>query len=172
MICIHSAGMEFSLATLQLDRYAVALWLHTANEPPKNEWNVAFDRLIAATKDVATVDMRHLVLTDGGAPSTSQRARMHKDVAREQPLRLAVVTTVLSNPLKRGVATALSWANPQIKFFQPAQARDALAHLDLSAHASVLWTCCGELQQQLPPIAVLVPVAAALDLAPIRATAK
>jgi hypothetical protein len=151
--------MELSLATLRVDRYAVALWLHTENDPPKDEWNAAIDRLIADTKDVPTADMRHLVLTDGAAPSAAQRARMHKELAREKPLRLAVITTVLSNPIKRGVATALSWANPQIRFFQPAQARDALQHLDLADHLDALWPQYSTLQQQLPPIAVIKAVA-------------
>lgn len=156
--------MEFSLATLRVDRYAVALWLHTANDPPKDEWNAALDRLIAATKDVPTADMRHLVLTDGAAPSAAQRARMHKELAREQPLRLAVITTVLSNPIKRGVATALSWANPQIRFFQPAQAREALQHLDLVSYVDALWRQYSALQEQLPQVAVIATVAAALGV--------
>jgi hypothetical protein len=156
--------MELALATLRIRSYSVALWLHTDVDPPKDEWNVALDHLIAETKTMRVDQMRHLVISDGAAPSTAQRSRMNKELARDQPLRLAVITTVLSNPIKRGVATALSWANPQIKFFQPAQAHAALAHVDLADDVERIWNEYVELQSKLPPVKILEPVANALHM--------
>ena len=158
--------MELAVTTLSLEGYAVALWLHTAIDPPKDEWDRGLDTLIAATRAVRTAKMRHLVITDGGAPNAAQRARMHNELARSEPLRLAVVTTVLSNPIKRGVATALSWANPQIGFFQPPQIEQALQHVDLTGHADVLWSEFVKMQREIPPVAALRAVALALGVDP------
>jgi hypothetical protein len=160
--------MELALARMRLKGYAVALWLHTEVDPPKDEWNAAVDALIADSKNVKTAEMRHLVISDGAAPSASQRARMHKELAHEQPLRLAVITTVLSNPIKRGIATALHWANPEIRFFLPRDAKQALAHVDLAGETEAIWPRYLELQRALPPVKILNAVAAALGRPPVR----
>jgi hypothetical protein len=45
------------------------------------------------------------------------------------------LSTVLSNRLKRGIATAVSWLNPNFRAYPPSEYRLALEHLDLEDHA-------------------------------------
>jgi hypothetical protein len=80
--------------------------------------------------------LRHIVIADGGSPSPDQRAELFREVHEGQPVRVAAITLALSNPVIRGVATAMSWGNPGLRFFQPARFRDALAYLDLGDQRS------------------------------------
>jgi len=103
--------------------------------------------------------MRSLVVTDGGAPNTKQRAQLAAAV-NQAPFKLAVVTTVLENPIKRGVATALSWLNPAIRFYVPSQFHDAVHYLGLAAHTDAVWRQYGELASELPRADKTLPLIA------------
>jgi hypothetical protein len=88
-------------------------------------------------------------VSDGGAPNVSQRSRSLHEVQGGQPSKIAVVTTVLANPIKRGVATALSWVNPSIRFYEPSGVAKALQYLDIVDHASSVKTGLEKLELEL-----------------------
>ena len=75
---------------------------------------------------------------------------------------------MLSNPFKRGIATALSWTNPAMKFFQPEETDEALRHLDLREARAAIWSEYGKLQRDAPRNATLGLIAAATGLPPLR----
>ena len=145
--------LEGTHKLVPIGAYTVSLWLHTAQNPPKEEFLAAIEEIAAGSFTPA--QLRNLVVTDGGAPDVAQRKLLIERAWRKRPMKLAVVTTVLDNPLKRGVATALSWLNPNIHFFRPEKFQDALAHIDLVPHARDVWDAYADLQQQMKPIANL-----------------
>ncbi|HEV8246088.1 MAG TPA: hypothetical protein VGP93_09985, partial [Polyangiaceae bacterium] len=99
--------------------------------------------------------LRHLVVSDGAAPSAKQRKQLHTVAWEGKSGKIAVVTTVLSNPIKRGIATALSWMNPGFGFFGPEQFYKALAHIDMTSRENEIWAEYQTLRTQLPPNATL-----------------
>lgn len=131
-----------------------AIWLHTADDPDQAQWTQAVER-ITEVKHKRNLDVsmiRTLVITDGGAPNTVQRGQLLSD-ALEGKATSAVVTTVLSNRLKRGIATAISWLNPSFRAFLPEEFDAALIHLDLVPHRDQLLAELESLQAKLPPVA-------------------
>jgi hypothetical protein len=140
--------MEMAITCLRANRLLVFVWLHTENDPAEHEWDAAFEAIkVKLKKEAAPLsEVRSLVISDGGAPGGVQRAR----IGREFPAKSSVITTVLSNPVKRGIATALSWVNPRFFFGSPMEAKRALAHLDLDDQWDVLEPAFRELQKKLP----------------------
>jgi len=140
--------MEMAITALRVGRLIVFVWLHTKNDPSDGEWETAFEFMSTTRRreGVPFGDARSLVITDGGAPRSLQRARL-----REFPMKSSVITTVLSDPIKRGIATAISWANPRFFFGGPNDAPRAAEHLDLGDQWDVLWQTFQDLQQALPP---------------------
>jgi len=153
--------MEMAITSLRANRLLVFVWLHTENDPPEHEWDAAFEAIkVKLKKEAAPLsEVRSLVISDGGAPGGVQRAR----IGREFPAKSSVVTTVLSNPVKRGIATALSWVNPRFFFGGPKEATRALAHLDLADQWDVLEPAFRELQKKLPPNHTLELVAKVMN---------
>lgn len=84
---------------------------------------------------------------------------MHQQALRGHPVRMAVVASALSNPIARGVATAVSWMNPSFRFFGPEQWSQALQHLQLGDQADFVWSLCMRLQALLPPSPLLGRIA-------------
>jgi hypothetical protein len=146
----------------------VALWLHTAHDPSREHWDLAMHAVLEHMKqnNVPVSRLRNLVLSDGGAPNVRQRLQLHRELWRGQSSKISVVTTALSNPLKRGVATALSWLNPACGFFAPSQIRQALLHVDLAREERAIFRSLAKLQARLPRVAVLDVAAAALRSQP------
>jgi hypothetical protein len=70
-----------------------------------------------------------LTFTDGAGPTAAQRADM-RDFLGGRQLRLAVVS---ASRLTRGIVTAISWFNPAIRVFAPAELARAYTYLDVSA---------------------------------------
>ena len=153
--------MEMAITSLRANRLLVFVWLHTENDPTDHEWDAAFEAIKVKLKKEATSlsEVRSLVISDGGAPGGVQRAR----IGREFPAKSSVITTVLSNPVKRGIATALSWVNPRFFFGSPNEATRALAHLDLDDQWDVLEPAFRELQKKLPPNHALELVAKVMN---------
>ena len=145
--------MELSNPLLKLDEFAVSLWLHTQNNPPEDEWDRALAENVRflATHRIHPLQLRSLVVTDGAAPNAAQRAQLSRQVFRDHKCKISVVTTVLSNPVKRGVATALKWINPNFGFFLPEQVPSALDHLELAAWTSRIFGEYAKLAVKLPP---------------------
>ena len=153
--------MEMAITGLRAGRLLVFVWLHTQNDPTDQEWDTAFEamRTRLSKEGVSLTEVRSLVISDGGAPGGVQRAR----IGREFPTKASVITTVLSNPVKRGIATALSWVNPRSFFASPKEARRALEHLDLGDQWDVLAPAFLELQAKLPPNHTLELVAEVMN---------
>jgi hypothetical protein len=135
------------------------VWLATSSDPTAAEWTsgcrAAASRFHARKGDVST--FRTLVVTDGGAPNAVQRRELNLDALGATRHKVAVLTTILrTSAIKRGIATALTWINPEIHFFEPQGILGALDHLGIPrAQFEPIWTCLGELQRSLPPIQAL-----------------
>jgi hypothetical protein len=155
-ILCESTMPELAVSTLMQGKLMVILWLHTKIDPPDAEWDRTFSALceLRDAQHVTADLIRQLIITDGGAPNAVQR-KQGAEFYFGRPSKMCVVTTVLSNPIKRGVATALSWLNPAIRFYEPAQTADAISYLELTPLTQTLEAEFHKLQKQLPPIRAL-----------------
>lgn len=147
---------------LALEDLTVTVWLHTRVDPPPDQFDAALAELgrYRRQHSVLPARMRSLVVSDGGAPDSRQRSQLGAALDHA-PSRMAVVTTALENPIKRGVATALSWLNPDIRFYQPKQLREAVAYIGLTAHEAALWAQLVEMGAELPRADATLPLIAA-----------
>jgi hypothetical protein len=122
-----------SFAIVQKENLYVCLWIHTSKDPLADEFEAACQEIEALRRrDPTSVGRtRALVISDGGAPSMTQRARHNVTALKNMPMRMAGVTIRLSNSLVRGIARAVTWTNPAFKVFAPAQWQSALSHVDM-----------------------------------------
>jgi serine/threonine-protein kinase len=92
----------------------------------KTPTNEEHDVMLDVMRRVPAGQMkRTLTVTRGGGPTTMQRKRFN-DVLAGHPLRAAIVIDKLAG---RGIVTALSWYNPQIRAFAPSDMDRALEYL-------------------------------------------
>jgi hypothetical protein len=140
--------MDMAITSLRIEGLLVFVWLHTRHDPSPQEWNAAFELMDVrrAQANVTPAEIRQLVISDGGVPGGVQRARM----GRDYPCLVSVISTMLANPIKRGVATALGWVNPKFLFCEPHELSNALQHIGLAGKWSELGPAFQELQQFLP----------------------
>jgi hypothetical protein len=140
--------MRFVLDIKPIGNLHVVTWLHDAIDPTHAEWQVGFDQVLSYQKQARceTSQLVMLVVTDGGAPGAVERTYMAEHIR----VPSAVITTVLTNPIKRGIATAIGWTNPRFLFTEPKQWQRALDHLEVGAHGAGLWSGYGELQKRMP----------------------
>lgn len=109
----------------------VTVALHTKNPPSDEEWE---EYLIAHKRYVERgMNMRFLIMTEGGAPTAVQRMVMNEmiaDVMRRNPdcIRSAIITR---SSFVRGVVTAISWFRPVARAFSPEHISQALAYLEV-----------------------------------------
>lgn len=135
----------------------ILLWLHTEADPTSEYWDVAVEQLRKLRETVPVERMRSLVITDGGAPNLAQRKQVFTDIV--PGIRTSVVTPSLNNPIKRGVATAISWINPAFRAVGPAQIVTALEHLEIKDLFISLWPEFVRMQELMPPVKALDMVA-------------
>jgi len=158
---------ELSTSVIELRRLVVVVMLHTEVDPTAGDWDRAMTHLteLRRARKVTVDRMRQIVVSDGGAPNALQRNRFLRNVYDGLPHKLAVVTSVLpSNPVKRGIATALSWTNPAIRFYEPEEFLEALGYLDLAGDGEAIWCEYQKLQALLVPVDTLRRIeATALD---------
>lgn len=144
------ANAEF--ATLSLAEQELLLCLDTVNDPAPAEWQRFLDLLEKAKKknggDISKVGF--LVVTDGGAPNAKQREMMTSVAGG--PFRLVGISNALSNPIKRGITTAISWANPLFMAISPNQWRMGLRHLGMEKHVVPILAEFERMQRRLPPV--------------------
>ncbi|MEO8185219.1 MAG: hypothetical protein ABI895_40955 [Deltaproteobacteria bacterium] len=131
---------ELAICVLPHPQFLVILWLHTDVDPPTSQWTAAIEQLLQTRRERGlSIDrVRSLVITDGAAPNAAQRIEVMRDLHEGLPNKLAVLTLAMSNPIKRGIATALSWVNPAIRFYRPTQFREALVYLDLADQSEAI----------------------------------
>jgi hypothetical protein len=165
------SDMELAMDIVELEGFMVVLWPHTSTDPPQWEWDAAMQRISDYIREhhVGLHTVRGLVFSDGATPNAKQRASLRAPMAKGKS---AIITTVLTNPMKRGIATALMWIFPSFAFFEPRQTKAALQYLDLDGQLQVLWKHFAALQQRLPPNATLELVAQAYGLTPVSQVAR
>jgi len=153
---------ELAFEIIRVDRLDVALWLHTAMDPPDHAWRDAFQQVEAVLKLRGDPSyLRTFVVSDGGVPNTKQRSHIQKNLPG---ILTAVVTVAISNPVTRGIATALSWVSRNTVFFGPPDAQRAFEHLGLTDSLEEVWAGFLRLQMDMPPNKTLRLVAQALHL--------
>jgi hypothetical protein len=119
--------------TLQHGDVHIALWLHTAEDPPADAFDAACVEIQEYKRSHPGVlgKMRMLVITDGGSPSSRQRAQLNAGALDRMGVKTAAITTQLNNPVKRRIAQAILWTQPLFKAYAPSQWRDALSYLGI-----------------------------------------
>jgi hypothetical protein len=151
--------MNGVFVALEIGGLVVVLSLHNAEDPSADDWkkylNVSGQALKKVHDDVDK--LRNLVITDGGAPNAKQRKQM-ADLVHSRANKIGVLTNSLENPIKRGVATAITWLNPAFRAVMPARWHELFAHLDLERHVHPLLAEFDQMQRQLSPVATLTEV--------------
>jgi hypothetical protein len=151
--------MSFSVE--DFGRLSVIVVMHTAATPPLPDW-ARFEEEIKRHKRQSGADfqrLRSLVISDGGAPTTQQRHEMLTVIWEGRPMKGALLTNSLKNPIKRGIATALTWLNPNFKICVPTDFRGALVHLELLDGLERCWDACRRLQSEMPRLETLASIA-------------
>lgn len=98
--------------------------VHSSVPPTDEEWAEFFNNF--QRQDPRKV--RTLVFTEGGGPSTHQRAEVDR-VVKGRPSLVAVVS---DNVWVRLISKAMSWNNPYLRVFSPASVEDAYRHLQMT----------------------------------------
>lgn len=139
----------------------VVFWLHTAKDPTDAEWDASHAELVAALKRGKGDTERRvgLVVSDGGSPSTRMRAMAVADVWTSSGSKnnrpLAAFTPELNSPVKRGIATALTWLQPNLRFLRPRDWGLGLAHVGLSDHEDEILAEFRRMQARVFPVSTL-----------------
>lgn len=149
--------VEGNALLVEAGELRVLVWLHTRADPDDATWDAAIGRFGKAVEEgnVPPENWRSLVITDGGAPNTRQRQSLIDVAMRGIKMPSAVVTCALSNRIKRGIATALQWMNPNFRFFEPGQTQAALEYLGVRNHWPLLLEYYEEMQRGMPPVHTL-----------------
>jgi hypothetical protein len=101
----------------------ILICVHTAQNPSDSEWSgyVTFVReQLGRTRGA-------FVYTAGGAPNSKQRKALF-DALGQQSISIAVVSP---SRVALAIGVAISWFQPNLKTFSPAQLNQAIAHLKL-----------------------------------------
>jgi hypothetical protein len=152
------AAMKMGAQLISIGELSVGVWLHAESDPPADEWSASC-RSVAEFAG-AGVDLEHfraLIVTDGGTPDARQRKELFQDALRGYPAKISVITEAVANsPLKRGIATALTWMNPNFRVFEPGELMLALEHIGLDrTQFEAIWGCLAFIQRGLEPNATL-----------------
>jgi len=131
----------------------VGVWLHAGSDPPADEWSASCRNVSDFAKESGGdfTRFRAFMVTDGGTPDALQRKELFRDALREYPVRMSVITeAVATSALKRGIATAFAWMNPNFRAFGPGDLGLALDHNGLDvARFDPIWECLASLQSSL-----------------------
>jgi len=97
--------------------------------------------------------LRILAVSDGAGPNPEMRAEITEFTKRYERIKSAVITV---SPIVRGIVTAVSWFNPDIKAFAPKEFLAALQHLGVGqGAASSFVTELRSMAKELPPLSCL-----------------
>jgi hypothetical protein len=153
---------DMAFKMLQLRGLHLALYLHTEQDPSDAEWTAGCQAFRQLRKQCGehTASLRTLVISDGGAPNTRQRAQFFRPNVGGRH-RASVISVALSNPVKRGIATAITWLNPHFRAFEPSHWAEAFAHVGLSQHVDTVWREFAKLQRGLSQTRTLGVIARA-----------
>lgn len=138
-------------STINLKGLDLVLALHTPEDILAEEYRLYLEMnaKLLQLNGGSPERIRNLVITDGGAPTAKQRGQF-SEVFGGQAVRVAVITTVLTNPVKRGIATAIGWVNPEFKAVPPNQWREAFLHVNMESEVQSVLYEFARLQAKLP----------------------
>jgi tRNA A-37 threonylcarbamoyl transferase component Bud32 len=162
--------MESQFRLMQVDATTVCVWLHTANDPAPEEWTqhcgIVADLVRRKAGDLTRV--RGFVVSDGGGPNALQRRQVLK--AWGDSVRTAVVTPVfMSGFLKRGITIALSWIQPNLRFFAPLDILRAIEHIGIDkAGFKAMLTSMREMEAHLVANRTLEILTSAIERLPVK----
>jgi len=125
------------------------LVMNTKDNPGDEEWGEYVDFAIKNQAHISST----MIITEGGGPNTMQRGMMN-DRLEAKGLKQKVAVVTLSR-LARGIVTALSWFNPNVRAFSTSQIPAALAYLEIPAtdHEGVMQEIRRlRLKLKLPPM--------------------
>ncbi len=105
----------------------VAIGVHTEAPPSDAEWAAWFDMCHGAETLRGA-----LVVTDGGGPNASQRARIMTEGRHVASLPRAVVTRSVA---ARCIVTAIGWFGKDIRAFAPTGLQEAMSYLGIDTEA-------------------------------------
>lgn len=108
-----------------LHKKSMFLVMHAKDNPSDQEWN---EYVEFAKKNVQYLRTT-LIITEGGGPSTVQRGELN-DVLEKAGFKSKIAVVTLSR-MVRGIVTAISWFNPNIKAFSTIQVPAALEYLEI-----------------------------------------
>lgn len=109
----------------------VILAFHTKEDPTESEWQGFCDFTLKLPKHCD----KYLIRTKGGGPNAKQRQQTN-EVLKTRGTPMTNVAVVTEATIVRGTVTALSWFNPNIKAFSPADLDAAMRYLGLSPAAA------------------------------------
>jgi hypothetical protein len=119
----RAAPMSNPTMAFSIYRRSVFLVVHAKDNPNDEEW----EAYVAFSKANLGNFTSTLIITEGGGPNTVQRGTLNDMLeANNFKGKISVVTL---NRLVRGIVTALSWFNPNIKAFSTLQIPAALEYL-------------------------------------------
>ncbi len=154
---------EMAASIVKIESAHIVVWLHTAADPLPSSWSAVCEKVRAyrLAEKLSAQQISSFVVTDGGAPNARQRVELNvDDIMRDS--RVACVSNAFDNPIKKGIATAISWANPAFHPFDPRQWEKAVAHVALSSGSIAdLLLELDKLQASVRPVKTLGLVRAA-----------
>ena len=102
---------------------SVMLVAHTKRRPEERVWTAMCQTIRESLERLG--ELRTLVLTDGGGPTSAQRAEL-ASVSEGKPYRVSVVSGA---PGVRFIVSSMALFNPTIQCFQPTDWKKGLRHL-------------------------------------------
>jgi hypothetical protein len=125
----NAAGKNMAFGAVN----AFVILVHNKHPPTDDEWKDYLQFSVARGLSYG-VTSRYLVLSEGGAPSTSQRRTLADAIApilQKNPsaMRTAIVT---SSTFVRGVVTAMRLFEPIYQAFSPDDMKGAYAYLGIT----------------------------------------
>jgi hypothetical protein len=136
----------------------VIVVVHTVMGPSNEEWEEYIQILSQARRlhgdDLSTC--KQLMLTDGGGPSTAQRAALIKAM-EELPGATRVPGAVVSeSTFVRGIVTAFNWLDLNFKLFPPDDVDRAIAFLQIEdGTLEAIWEELAIVNEEIGPIEMI-----------------
>lgn len=124
----------------------ICVVVHGVDEPTDAEW----DTYLAQVRKLPRVrELRVLIRSWGGGPTSVQRQRLQRQVG-DHPPPVAIVAA--PGAAMRGIGTALRWFNGHVEVFEESQMEAACAHLGLSEfECAAAGMCLARLERELMP---------------------
>jgi hypothetical protein len=130
----------------------VLVTIHNDEPPNDADWAAYIDAVLALGKLVGgdLSRARHIVFTDGGGPSSAQRAAA--DVAsRSFNGKALPVAVVSASPVVRGIVGIFRWLGfSKMRSFSPGEADEAFRYLGIPpGEAGEIWIAAKLLQNEI-----------------------